>query len=374
MQKNLNGLQILRAIAAMLVVVWHSRLAIKNTTHNYWVEGDAIYRSLHFPAFVNHLDLGVDIFFCISGFIMCMLIQKMPSTIESAVIFLKRRAIRIFPPYWFFTLLVVLIFFASKGSFNVGQMSGNLIEDCLRISTSILLIPQVEPPVLGVGWTLVHESMFYVLCGLSIFLKLNRRLPEVMGVMSVAAAILVYLNIALFYGYVLSPFYIEFFFGALACALCDRWGQAVKFSTLFIFAGFVCFVVTSYILDTQTMLNTTSIVRQIGGGLVGFLLITGLIGLDKKYSVAKTVCGLILMRVGDASYTLYLVHWFVLSLMGKILIGLAPDAPVYLLAAWHVASMLMSIVVAVFLSEKFEMPFHRWLSFRLSIDKPKVFR
>jgi exopolysaccharide production protein ExoZ len=66
------------------------------------------------------------------------------------------------------------------------------------------------------------------------------------------------------------------------------------------------------------------------------------------------------MRIGDASYTLYLSHWFVLSIMGKLL-GLVPASPVGIVAAWHLLSILTAIVLAVWMAERVELPAHRQL-------------
>ncbi len=343
----------------MMVVVWHSHLAIKNTIHNYWLEGDAIYRGSHYPAFLNHLDLGVDIFFCISGFIMYMLIEKLSPNAESSLRFLLNRAIRIFPPYWFFSILVVIAFLLSKGSFNVGQLSGDLSVDSFRFLTSILLLPQPQSPILGVGWTLVHESLFYFVCGLLVIAGLNRRLPEVLAAVSIVAVILAVLNIPILFGYAFSTFYIEFLFGALAYKL-YKTNRITTFPILTILFGGVCYLSVCYILDFQIVHNITFFTRQLGGGLVGFLLISGVIGADKKYSISTTILGSLLMRIGDASYTLYLMHWFVLSIMGKI-IGLVPGVPLLVVAIWHLLSIATAIAFAVFLAERIELPFHRWL-------------
>lgn len=361
--KNINALQILRALAALMVVVWHSHLAIRNTIHNYWIEGDAYYRVTHYPAFLNHLDFGVDIFFCISGFIMYMLIERLPSSVEASSKFLLNRAIRILPPYWFFSVLVVVAFVVSKGNFNVGHLSGEIFVDTFRFLSSIFLLPQQQPPILGVGWTLVHESLFYVICGLVVIVGLSRRLPEVLASLSVVAVILAALNIPVLFGYAFSTFYIEFFFGALAYRL-YKTDKITAFPILTILAGLGCYLLVCIILDSQIFSSMTFITRQLGGGLVGLLLISGLIGADKKYAFSTSIAGGALMRIGDASYTLYLMHWFVLSILGKI-IGLFPGVPLLVVAIWHMLSIAIAIAIAVFLAEHFELPFHRWLSQRV---------
>lgn len=358
-RQNINSLQILRAIAALLVVFWHSRLAIMHAANAYWIEGDAAYRAAHYPALLNHLDIGVDIFFCISGYIMNLLIHELPPTLESSLVFLANRAIRIFPPYWFFSTLIVLAFVASRGKYNLGFLSGDPSSDSIRFLASILLLPQGQPPLLGVGWTLIHEFQFYLLCGLAVFLGINRRLPELLLVISVLAVALSLSDISVLHGYALSTFNIEFFCGALAF----KFGKSITrtFPVLQIAAAFLCFFLLSRILDSGISAEVTSIVRPVGSGLLGMLLIAGLKGADDKYAVSKSVMGAALMRIGDASYTLYLSHWFVLSIMGK-LFALVPPSPIALVAVWHLFSVATAIALAVFLAERLELPFHRQLS------------
>ena len=359
--KNINALQILRAIAALMVVVWHSNLAIKNTVHDYWINGDALYRAAHYLSPLNHLYFGVDIFFCISGYIMYMLIEKTPPNIEASFKFLLDRAIRILPPYWLFTALVVVAYLASRGHFNVGHLTGDLGVDVFRFLTSILMFPQPHAPILGVGWTLVHETLFYLICGLVGVFGLNRRLPEVLATLSIVAIVLAVLDISIFYGYGFSPYYIEFFFGAMAYRFSNR---VTAYPILTIFTGLGCYFTACYILDSQVIPNITFITRQLFGGLFGFFLISGLIAADRKYLFSTTNIGNLFMRIGDASYTLYLLHWFVLSIMGKI-IGLTPEVPLVIVATWHVLSVITAITLSVFFAEKVELPFHRWFRQRI---------
>lgn len=356
---NIDALQMLRAIAALLVVVWHSGLAVKNTNVHYWLEGDAMFRAAHYPSFMNHLNIGVDIFFCISGFIMMMLIHKEPPSHKAALSFFMKRVIRIAPPYWFFTFLIIGVYFASGGKFNVGQLSADWGANLNHFWRSALLIPQTQAPILGVGWTLIHEFQFYLLCTLSIMLGLNHRLLLILAGLSVLAIALAMLDIVVFYGYGFSTYYIEFLAGALGF----RWARHVtKYAPVTQIAlALLAYLALSSALDIISLKHLAPFLSPIGGALIGFLLINGLIGADERYALSSTLAGRYLMRVGNASYTLYLAHWFVLSLMGKI-IGLAPDIPTSLVIVWHLASITMAIVVSVFLSERMELPLHRKLA------------
>ncbi|MDB5937705.1 MAG: acyltransferase, partial [Polaromonas sp.] len=152
--KQFIGVQILRFVAAMLVVVMHITEAISVRItgagpDHYWSAG----------------AIGVDIFFVISGFVMAMSTARLPAgnqtNWQAAWIFMKRRLLRIAPLYWFYTLLkaalvLILPSLALRSSI-----------DMQHLLASMLFIPALSPwglvqPTLPVGWTLNFEMLFYV--------------------------------------------------------------------------------------------------------------------------------------------------------------------------------------------------------------------
>lgn len=137
----------------------------------------------------------------------------------------------------------------------------------------------------------------------------------------------------------------------------------------------VGYIGLSALLDSGLPDALYALVRPLSSGLVSFFLIIGLMGADRERSITTTLPRAVMMRIGNASYTFYLVHWFVLSIMGK-LIGVVPRRPLMALAAWHVLSILTAIVVAVVLAQKIELPFHRYLLARFgqmgSTSAPRV--
>src|ERR1035437_4102962 len=147
---TLNSLQILRAIAAWLVVYHHYMQGFHD--FNYSTEVG------HFFSSVG--KFGVDIFFVISGFIMFFTLKRGNYT---ALDFMLRRMIRIVPVYWFMTLVLipVIYFFPSA---NVARNNWNITS----LAYSMLFIPHNNPtgiglyPFLTVGWTLNYEMFFYL--------------------------------------------------------------------------------------------------------------------------------------------------------------------------------------------------------------------
>ena len=86
--EKIHSIQYLRAIAAIAVV----------GAHTFWGFGSE----------------GVDLFFVVSGFIMFYLIEAVPS--KSATSFFLDRYFRIAPMYYLFTIVFVVLGFASISS------------------------------------------------------------------------------------------------------------------------------------------------------------------------------------------------------------------------------------------------------------------
>jgi exopolysaccharide production protein ExoZ len=361
--KNIQALQILRAIAALLVVVCHSPLLIKHMTLNYWPSHTA--RPGSYLAIFNHLDIGVDIFFCISGYIMALLLQRAGNGFLATLNFLVKRAIRIYPPYWVFTIIVIIVFLVTKGAMNVGDLSGNAGEDIARIIKSFLLIPQELSPVLGVGWTLIHEAQLYIFCGIVILLssKPPIQLTFSLFIFTMIGLAINYFGYNLAYGTVFSPYYVEFLMGAFMFTLGNT--ATRSFSIIKCLIAILLFFGLAEILDEgwEPLGKSISITRQAGGALIGALLISGVIGIDKNYSLSQTRIGKLLVRIGDASYTLYLSHWFILSAIGKVA-GKFPNASILMVVLVHLIGMGIAVLCALYISERLEIPVHKCISQR----------
>jgi len=98
--RKLPAVQVLRGIAAAMVVFHHAGAVIPAAdAQRSWI-------------LRSHLTLigaaGVDIFFVISGFIMFYTHGHVGGSREAGL-FLWKRALRIYPPYWLWTSVLILI-------------------------------------------------------------------------------------------------------------------------------------------------------------------------------------------------------------------------------------------------------------------------
>ncbi len=138
----IKNVQVLRALAANAVLLSHLFIVEQKYGHGF----------VALPAGVDLGRRGVDLFFVISGFIMAMIAQQ--STQWHG--FLLDRITRIVPPYWFYTTLVLIVALIAPGIVNSSYQHPP------SAWLSYLLIPQDVPPLLAVGWTLIHEMYLVI--------------------------------------------------------------------------------------------------------------------------------------------------------------------------------------------------------------------
>ena len=151
---KLDSIQVLRAFAAICVVVHHAFL----TTTILTVPPVG---SIVPPLWLVRLcAAGVDVFFVISGFLMAYIAGPYLSGERPVRRFLAQRVIRIWPPYLIVTLFVCAHLLLSR----VAAWPFDLQP---RRLASLVFVPSFNQdgqlqPIVGPGWTLNYEMLFYV--------------------------------------------------------------------------------------------------------------------------------------------------------------------------------------------------------------------
>ncbi|MBT2115780.1 acyltransferase [Dyella sp. LX-66] len=150
---KLDWIQALRGVAALLVVVTHARRYLLGTPWQPFVE-----------QYILPAAQGVDLFFMVSGFIMVYTTRHADGSLRYASAFLIKRFARVWPVYAVAVLLWIA--FLAATAQPIAPLADILKSLCfLPISTH-------QPPYLGlpypIGWTLNYEFYFYVIFGVSI--------------------------------------------------------------------------------------------------------------------------------------------------------------------------------------------------------------
>lgn len=174
-----DGLQVLRAIAAGLVVVEHVANAISTRYLGL--------SPLESPLAVFAFSAGVDIFFVISGFIIAYSSRSLYGRPGAWRGFLLRRWARVAPLYWLMTGVMIVAFIAigSRAWSDASWWS---------VATSYLFLPAANAegrifPILTIGWTLNYEMAFYVLFAFALGFAQRTALTVVVGVLMLLVAL-----------------------------------------------------------------------------------------------------------------------------------------------------------------------------------------
>ncbi|MDJ0922751.1 MAG: acyltransferase [Henriciella sp.] len=321
---RLRSVQALRAFAALAVLMCHL----------YAIEGNHAQGPLLMTEVWVNGASGVDFFFVISGFIMVWVAGDTTQSITGASRFLFARATRIYPLWWLFAGLMAMYFLVTYGvpwdEARVAETGANGFWHLLK---SALLIPQSVHPVLGVGWTLIHEMYFYVAFALLVLLcPVRYRLAAILAwaVLVIAGALLTrpvghastLLELAVF------PMTLEFVGGALVAYLIKAGVRAFALPILILgVVSYVAIFIDFSFIHGQGLLarldrslpHTFALGwgRTLLFGLPVAAILYGLVALELKHGLKRAIPDFA-VHLGDWSYALYLSHILVISAVGRL--------------------------------------------------------
>lgn len=284
MKKNLPSVQLLRAIAAISVCIVHC-----NTM--YWmIRGHPKHLIVTY-----FMAAGVDLFFIISGFIIVLSSDRFFGQLSYS--FFIRRLARIVPIYWVSTFIYIYI--------------QHIHVDTEILLKSLAFIPYAQgnmQPIMGVGWTLNFEIFFYFLFGLALIFKK----PISILLLSILLGVFALSNFIkpfpLPFYFWADPIIIEFVFGMCIALLYEH---QIRFHYMFgimlVISGIllICFLSPAHTMPPSSN-------RFIIWGLPAAMIMMGIV-LSKPWSSKARIPAMV-TSVGDASYSIYLLHNLILVL------------------------------------------------------------
>ncbi|CAH5982942.1 acyltransferase [Klebsiella pneumoniae] len=281
----INNIQILRAIAVLMVIGCHS----SGLVYKYGFDFNGFIKVGRWGAF------GVDIFFVISGYIMAMIDSTKHKT---PLEFIKDRAARIIPTYWICTLLLI-----GMQTFLPWLFNGS-IQPLEQNIASLLFISNFfgyTYPTIYVGWSLEFEAFFYVVFALCLFIKDS---------LFKTILLMVVIFLSSLFG-IIKPIAIEFCYGVLIYHLVSRYRLSSKLNArYFILAILVSLYIMSLSLIVPVDIIPTWRRPLIVGVVSFFLVLSSVVCRDFKKGI--------LTYIGDASYSMYLIQVFSLPLIIKM--------------------------------------------------------
>jgi peptidoglycan/LPS O-acetylase OafA/YrhL len=263
--------------------------------------------------------LGVPIFFVISGYCITASADNLRQNDHSAGEFFWRRFRRIYPPYWIcvgVTLSMVALFptiFASSlSTFN--SLTGLQWLGNITLTESWIHNPfhGIQALVLSPAWTLCYEEQFYLVVGL--LLLLCRRW-FFLAVTILTGLVLVGLYVLPFNtdGTFLDGKWFMFAAGINAYYVLNYAGKNRRWLLLLLVVG-----VMAAIADPVQLLRP-GCNEPNKSYLVAFLFALVMIGIHKFDGVLLKCRALFPLRYcGEMCFSLYLVHWPVVMIVGRV--------------------------------------------------------
>ncbi|HWU03801.1 MAG TPA: acyltransferase, partial [Novosphingobium sp.] len=273
---HFRSLQMLRAGAAYAVLLFHLKLL--------------------------HLGYaGVDVFFVLSGFIMGTMAPR-----EGPRRFLLRRVIRVVPLYW----LVTLVFCAAA---LVPGLFRHFVFNPVDLLRSLAFIPYYSTdgqiwPIVVPGWTLNYEMLFYGLMALC--LTTPRPVPMLVGLLLALVAVGAWFPQQTAPGHVATgPLLLEFAGGLVLSMVYGRLPGLAGLAALV--GGAVWLALCSRLVAPEM----GEMMRVAVLGVPSLLLVGGALAVEQAGWAIPGSGWLAraLEKMGDASYSLYLLHPLLLS-------------------------------------------------------------
>jgi exopolysaccharide production protein ExoZ len=349
MRQKYLTIQYLRGFAAIFVLASHALL--------YPIVGEHMgYSRLGW--------LGVILFFVISGFIMVAVTGEGRF---SAVDFLRRRFVRVVPMYWGATLLAAALAYFAPTIFKT------TVYDTGQLILSMLFIPFYNPashgihPLYKLGWTLNYEMFFYVCFALLAFLGAGKRvvwLTIALAALALAGAIFQPTS-------AVPQFYTSFMplafcagawlgLGALRGVI-----KAIPTPSIYVVGGLgLIGLVQGFVYQGEIVENGIAFC-----GLLAFATATVLLAIRLEPVIPHIR---LLERIGDASYSIYLVHIYEVAILSGIAFKILDPQNVwadYLIAA---VSIVGGTVAGLIVYELIEKPTLALMNRIFGKPRPKV--
>jgi len=298
--ERLYSLQGLRGAAVLGVVLFHmAAVEIK------YSGGDII-----LPDFLSFFQLGVDLFFVISGFVMVIVTRgRFQKRVETQR-FLFNRLSRIYPTYWLYFFITLGVYLWQPGLVNSSHGGSNLW-------MSFALLPNDRVLLVMVAWSLVFELWFYLLFTGFLFFR-EKLLPLILVLW--AAVIIGFNLLANWQDYspalkiMLHPYALEFIAGS-ALALFFYGPYSARVPTPVVCGALAASLLLGFpLIHTYQLFLAEGLPRMLSVGVVFGTLTLSLALLERRKLIRMP--GFLTMT-GDMSYTIYLSHLLVLGVIGR---------------------------------------------------------
>lgn len=338
MTDRFRSIQYLRGLAATLVVASHAFL----------------YPIADEPMLYGRWGwLGVILFFVISGFIM---VTVTGDGRFDAGLFLRRRAVRVVPLYWAVTLFTAGLALWAPSLFKT------MTFDFSQLWRSLLFVPFFNEtsggihPIYKLGWTLNYEVYFYLCFALLCFLGSTAR---------VVTLTVAFIGLAAF-GFVARPTsdLVVFYTSFMPLAFCAGMGLGLMAlrGTYRASIGFMIGVGIVGAAGLVLGLAWPAALVEDWTAFLGCLVFASVVvflGVQLE-GILPSVS--MLERSGDASYSTYLSHIYVVGALSWLAYAVLPSENAVVYVSVAISTIACATVLGLVLHTSIELPLARWLA------------
>ncbi|MDP9057453.1 MAG: acyltransferase [Pseudomonadota bacterium] len=318
-RRNYRVLQAGRGLAALAVVGFHAN-RLCGLPKYFGREPAALFRAG---------SSGVDFFFVLSGLVMVLAHRADLGQPRSVLSFVWKRCRRIYPPLWVVLCVILILRIALPGLAPGGSPHADALINAFAAGP---VVPEIEP-LLGVEWTLRCEMLFYALFAVMLW----RWRP---GLTVIAAWLALSLASAFVpmpfpWLFLFSPLYVLFGMGMVVAWRVLRAPNLpghLVFDWLFMAVGAMLFAATWGAVVVSPAVRDSDLTPWCYG-LGASSLMLGLIALERRGALVVPAA---LTALGDASYSIYLVHFVVISAATKLAMAINRQVPMWVGAWWLV--------------------------------------
>jgi exopolysaccharide production protein ExoZ len=311
--ERFQTLQAARGLAAGMVVICHAAAFVGDEP--------TLWHRLEISHWLRGTTLGVQLFFVLSGIVIFAAHRKdlgRPSTLPS---FLWKRFRRIYPLYWIFFLPTVVRHTAGI------EASVDYQRNPWVIASGVVLVHLFSTQTnMVVAWTLFDEVLFYLCFAL---LLLNKRIGAVVFAFWMVASFFFMVPSGGYWFSIFSPNHLLFGLGMFVAWMLEKAHRPP--ARVFLWAGVVTFL--TCVVLAGSLAPGEMAVRLVGGaGAASALYGAAIIERRGEWTVPHWLAFL-----GDASYSIYLAHFMVVSTVARICY-----------ARWHQLPVPIAIWMALF--------------------------
>lgn len=333
---ELRNLQVIRAIAAMMVVLNH-----------FW---GPVFGWL----FLGVGGMGVDIFFVLSGFLMVYT----QNDSKGPVRFFCDRVRRIYPIYIIVSIPLIISTVPVIQHYN--------------FISNFLLLPEINDYRARMAnsptWTLVYEMIFYVMFSFTLIFSRKKIFAAIFVSTIIVACIVAGDSLGLNserrgwvnLGFILQdPLMVNFAAGCIYALIYPKLKGFITIKTpVFYIATFALLYIGLFSLSGNP--------RIISFGIPSFFIIV----IATLAQNGKGIMSNFMHLIGDASYSIYISHIYFAHLLNDVIAKNGNDKNVAI--AMSFALIIISVIAGIFIHKNIEKPSIAWLKQKKRIRQEQI--